>query len=191
MKTILFILLIGFVHPSFAQDLDVSVLPSNKNSARDASLSKLSTEEILNSSDKTRLFFGIISKEFQVRNIKIDNSKDSNHLRITDSCSAIMNRISYFWIKDSLANNGFRALNFQDFLTCKVDNLTPEYLMLRLGKPNKIRETSHGIQYEYYYYDDHAMPENDTNRPGACGYILFSFSKKNKFIEVGEGVIDY
>jgi hypothetical protein len=35
------------------------------------------------------------------------------------------------------------------------------------------------------------MPENESSRPGACGYILFAFTKENKFIEVGESHIDY
>jgi hypothetical protein len=137
--------------------------------------SSLSSEEIIKFSGKTKLIFGVISK----------------YLSNSDSCSAIIDRVSYFWIKDSLANNGFRALSFQDFLKCKLDNLTPEYLMLKLGKPNKIQKTNHGIQYEYYYFDDRALPENEGSRPGACGYILFSFSKENKFIEVGEGQICY
>ena len=157
--------------------------------------SELSSEEIIKYSDKSHWYFGSFDKNFKTRDILLydsyGNSDQSKSLSISDSCSAIMKQNSYFWIKDSLANNGFRACNFQDFLKCKIDDLTPEYLMLKLGKPNKIRETNHGTQYEYYYFDDRALPENEASRPGACGYILFAFSKENKFIEVVEGVIDY
>src|SRR5690349_20571841 len=115
---------------------------------------------------------------------------DKSHL--SDSCSNVFNLVSYFWKKDSLANNGFRLYSYDSLLTCKVDKLSVDYMFNKLGKPNEVWNTNQGIQYVYYYFDSKKMPKEEYGEPMDCLYIYFMFNSKTKcLIGIGDGVMDY
>lgn len=110
---------------------------------------------------------------------------------LSDSCSNVLSLVSYYWKLDSLANNGFRLYAYERLLNCKIDTLTVTFLLDKLGKPNKIRESNIGIDYVYYYYDSMKMPK-ENGSPFECGYIYFMFRKdRNYLISIGDGVLDY
>jgi hypothetical protein len=115
-----------------------------------------------------------------------NEEQDSIH-----KCSVLINRMSYYWKLDSLANNGFRLYAYKDLLKCKVDKLTRAFLLEKFGKPNTIRKTNHGTEYLYYFYDSKAMPEK-FGRAFEAGYISFLFGEYDKHLtSIEEGTIDY
>lgn len=96
-------------------------------------------------------------------------------------CSDIMNELSFYWKQDSLANNGFRLYACRMFLSCKLDKIDRSILLAKLGHPNKIQETNHGFQYQYYYFDIRQMPK-DFDAPSTCSFISFNFGLNEKYI---------
>jgi hypothetical protein len=110
---------------------------------------------------------------------------------LSDSCSNIFDKVSYFWKNDSLANNGFRLYAYDRLLKCKLDGLTTNILFDKLGKPNEIWKSNQGIDYVYYFFDTKALPRK-FGKPVDCGYIYFSFAGKGEYItSIGHGVLDY
>lgn len=107
---------------------------------------------------------------------------------LSDSCSNILNAVSYFWKNDSLANNGFRLYSYERLLKCKIDSLSISYLVEKLGKPSKIIRSNKGTDYLYYYYDSKKIPKEI---PFECLYISFMFDKNGVLTSVYDGVIDY
>jgi len=110
-------------------------------------------------------------------------------LNLSDSTSNIIDKLSYFWIKDSLANNGFRLYSYERILKSKIDDVSVSELLNKLGKPNRIQEHNKGIDYWYYYYDEKAMP--NVKHPFECGTIHFTYSKSGKLVSIGQTVLDY
>lgn len=102
----------------------------------------------------------------------------------------IINRISYYRKLDSLAGNGFRLYTYDQLLKSKLDNVSKKFLVERLSKPNQLRNTNHGTEYVYYYFDIKAMPK-DYDAPLACWYIAFQFrTQENYASELVEGDMD-
>jgi hypothetical protein len=104
------------------------------------------------------------------------------------TCSDIMNEVSYYWKLDSIPNNGFRFYTYRMFLSSKLDNITRETLLEKLGKPNSLIETNIDIQYRYYYFDIIKMPK-DFDAPYSTWFISFNFNPGSKYvtkIETGE-----
>jgi len=102
----------------------------------------------------------------------------------------ILSHLSYYWKLDSLAGNGFRLYTYNQLLKSRLDNVTKELLVESLGKPNQLRNTNHGTEYVYYYFDIKAMPK-DYDAPLACWYIAFQFKSNEKYAsEIVEGDID-
>lgn len=97
------------------------------------------------------------------------------------SCSEIMNEISYYWKKDSVANNGFRFYTYKMLLECKFDNLDTATLLSKLGQPNSLLKTNKGYEYRYFYFDILQMPKG-YDAPAACWYISFNFGLKGKYL---------
>jgi hypothetical protein len=112
-------------------------------------------------------------------------------MNLSDSTSNIINILSYFWIKDSLANNGFRLYSYNHILKSKKDNVTLELLKEKLGKPNDVKITNKGTEYIYFVFDSKAMPAN-YGKPFECIAIYFMFQQNNNILsEIGEIVFDY
>ncbi|RZK03031.1 MAG: hypothetical protein EOO46_18155 [Flavobacterium sp.] len=104
--------------------------------------------------------------------------------------SKIINQLSYYWKLDSIAGNGFRLSTYNQVLKSKLDHVSKDFLVEKLGKPNQLRTTNHGTEYVYYYFDIKAMPKN-YNAPLACWYIAFHFKVNENFAsEIVEGDID-
>jgi hypothetical protein len=107
------------------------------------------------------------------------------------SCAEVFKDVSYFWKLDSLGSNGARYFSYQKILDCKCDTLTVRFVKANLGKANKMRRTTDGIEYIYYYLDFKAMPKNYSG-PYACFYISFMFTKtEDKLIKIFDGDFEY
>lgn len=105
--------------------------------------------------------------------------------------SNVINIVSYYWKLDSLANNGFRLYAYKDLLNSKIDKVYRSFLLEKLGKPNQIRKTNHGVEYIYYYYDSKALTK-EHGKPFECGYISFKFGEYDKYLtSIDEGMLDY
>lgn len=131
------------------------------------------------------LFFFLMATSFcsnsYSQKVKADTSQ---------SCSQIINELSYYWKLDTLANNGFRRYTYQKFLGCKLDKIYADVLLIKLGKPNEIRRTNKGTDYLYYFFDMRTMPKN-YNAPRMCGYINFKFESDGNYLSsIEEGDID-
>ena len=104
--------------------------------------------------------------------------------------SKVIHQISYYWRIDSLAGNGFRLYSVNELLKSKLDNVSKDFLIEQLGKPNELRKTNHGTEYVYYFFDIEAMPKG-YDAPLACWYIAFRFKmNENNALEIVEGDID-
>jgi hypothetical protein len=106
-------------------------------------------------------------------------------------CSWVIKEVSYFWILDSLANNGYRRCAVSRILESKLDKISKSFLLEKLGKPNRISEKFDGrIEYIYYYFDIMAMPKN-YEAPMGTGYISFLFRRNEDWVSFRtEGDID-
>jgi hypothetical protein len=114
-----------------------------------------------------------------------------NKANLSDSTNNIIRLLSYFWIKDSLANNGFRLYSYDRILKSKIDRVTSDSVVKRLGKPNETRNTNQGFQLLYYVYDSKAMPK-EFGRPFECIAITFVFQERDKTLsDISETVLDY
>ncbi|RYY00846.1 MAG: hypothetical protein EOO53_21045 [Gammaproteobacteria bacterium] len=130
----------------------------------------------------TILLFILFSKWSYTQNSKTN---------LSDSTSNIIKNLSYFWIKDSLANNGFRLYSYERILKSKIDAVTSDSLVKKLGKPNETRNTNHGFELWYYVYDSNAMPK-EFGRPFECLVIAFMFRNGNKALyDISDTVLDY
>lgn len=108
------------------------------------------------------------------------------------TCSAVADELSYYWKLDSLANNGFRRCAMQRFLTCKIDGISADSLLAKLGKPNRMRRTDQEITCLYYYFDKRTMPK-DYDAPMSCAYIRFTFKVSgtgDHLFSIDEGDMD-
>lgn len=108
------------------------------------------------------------------------------------SCSQIAAQLDYYWKLDSLGTNGLRLFTYQKFIKCKIDSISVEYLLQKLGKPNRIWPINHEkkICYVYNVLDVSKMPK-ELDLPYSCSYVSFIFSSKtNKLILITEGDID-
>ncbi len=98
-------------------------------------------------------------------------------------CSSIIADVSYYWQLDSLPSNGYRSLVKRYLLNCRVDTVSKEYILEKLGKPTGIAEGHDYWTLEYRYYDwkfiDHAKYRS--------GYgfdaILLIIDKKTNLLE--------
>jgi hypothetical protein len=103
--------------------------------------------------------------------------------------SKLVSQLSYYWKLDSLAGNGFRLYTYNQLLKSKLDKVSKTFLVEKFGKPNQVRNTNHGTEYVYYYFDIKAMPK-DYDAPLACWYIAFHFKTNDFASEIVEGDID-
>ncbi len=104
-----------------------------------------------------------------------------------DSCLLSLSSVSFFWKKDSLAQNGYRLSVYKSLLSCKYSNITSTILFEKLGQPNRIFQHSQDVDWLYYYYDGKSLPEDSGLAPER-GYIIFNFDYKSKYLlTVGEG----
>lgn len=94
----------------------------------------------------------------------------------------ILSRLSYYWKLDSLAGNGFRLHTCNQLLKSKLDGVTKKFLVKSLGKPNQLRDTNHGTEYVYYYFDIKAMPK-DYDAPIACWLLPFNLSQMKTMLQ--------
>lgn len=128
------------------------------------------------------LFFGVALKSFSQQ-----PESDSSF-----NCSVILNRVSYFWKLDSLANNGFRLLSYKQILNSKVQNneVGRAFLLNKLGNPNKVWRTNKGVEYVYYVYDRKLIPREHENAMD-CLYLSFKFDEYEKhLISIEDGSLE-
>jgi len=109
----------------------------------------------------------------------------------SDSCSNMINILSYYWKLDSLGSNGFRLYTYDRLLKCKLNDVMDTVILSKLGRPNNIRLTNLGTQYVYYYYDEKSIPPKRAHA-FECGYIFFLIDTKTKrLLFIDQGVLDY
>ena len=96
------------------------------------------------------------------------------------NCSELMCILSKEWKEDSTGNGGFRQANTKSILDCKPDNLTKEFILQTLGKPNKVQKLYKGYQLQYYFYDARTLSKGEDG-PLACWYVYF-ISAKGKIL---------
>ncbi|MBL0269179.1 MAG: hypothetical protein IPP99_11085 [Chitinophagaceae bacterium] len=107
-----------------------------------------------------------------------------------DSCLLRLSSVSFFWKKDSVAQNGYRLSVYKGLLSCNYSNMTSTILFEKLGQPNRISQHSKGVGWLYYYYDGKMLPVDSGLAPER-GYIIFNFDLKSKYLlNVGEGHFD-
>ena len=91
-------------------------------------------------------------------------------------CSSVIKDLSYFWKNDSLGNNGFRYYAYKRILNSKLDTLSVDSLIMYLGKPNNIIESTTTQTYIYNFFDMNKMQGDYKGR-----YVYYiGFDKKNK-----------
>jgi hypothetical protein len=120
---------------------------------------------------------------------KVTHSQTSKKTSLIPTTSVIES-LSHNWRLDSLAGNGFRLNSVKELFNSKLDSVSKDFLLDKLGKPNQLRTTNHGAEYVYYYFDIKAMRKN-YNIPAACAYIAFKFKTNEKYVsQMVEGDID-
>ena len=83
-----------------------------------------------------------------------------------------------------------RSENAKFILGCKQSNLSREYILQTLGKPNEIRDVYKGTQVLYYYYDARTLSKGQDG-PFACLYVYFHFPEgQNVASAIDEGDTD-
>ncbi|MDB5253930.1 MAG: hypothetical protein JWP27_3099 [Flaviaesturariibacter sp.] len=73
------------------------------------------------------------------------------------STSKVINQLSDYWKFDSLAVTGDRLFTYKQLLTSKLDQVSKDFLVEKLGKPNQLRNTTYGTEYVYYIFDIKAL----------------------------------
>lgn len=92
----------------------------------------------------------------------------------SNSCSNVIEKLSYFWKLDSSGSNGYRYLAYRELEKCKIDSVDTSLLFRKLGKPNHILKSNTGVDYLYYYLDSRKLP-SELQTPLACWYVSFFF----------------
>lgn len=110
--------------------------------------------------------------------------------KVGEPTSKLIVEISADWKHDSLTKLGLRQKNAARVLRSKLDSVTKFDLLTNWGRPNEIRNTNHGQELVYYYFDYRVMPKGH-DAPLACWYIAFLFpAKSNLATELRDGDID-
>lgn len=101
----------------------------------------------------------------------------------TDSCSNYyLNKVSYFWKKDSLGDNGFRLYSYDLLLKCHPIKKPIFYIFEKLGQPNWVGNDETGTYYYYYYYDGRKLPEKAHLSPARL-YICYKVNLNSIYVE--------
>jgi hypothetical protein len=99
---------------------------------------------------------------------------------VREYCSEVMSELSFFWKIDSLGSNGFRLYTYKRILDSKLDSITKQDLVAKLGKPSFIGKTTTDSTYIYIYFDPRkAAIGRDVS--AAVFYIDFEFKNHGKF----------
>jgi hypothetical protein len=114
------------------------------------------------------------------------------HKRIfNDSCSNILQRVSYFWRLDSLGQNGYRYSTHNEILYSTIDKITITELIEWLGKPSYISKDKTGYYYCYYYFDGRKIPLK-AGYSKELSHLFFKFDLVNPYLlYVGADADDY
>lgn len=98
--------------------------------------------------------------------------------------SFLMKDISYFWKMDSLGNNGYRNCSAYNLLKSKLDTISRNYLIDKLGKPTRISIAFNG--YESYIYNifDATMMNSNYRGPLSTVHIFFLFKKNDLYVSI-------
>ena len=105
-------------------------------------------------------------------------------------CTEIISQLSYFWQLDSLANNGFRIYALRSLLTCVLAPVNREYLLMKFGQPNRIRENNETVSYIYYCFSSKNMPPEYKGLFDEL-YVSFTFNKKgNNLISIKHDIFN-
>ncbi|RYG43685.1 MAG: hypothetical protein EOO01_20910 [Chitinophagaceae bacterium] len=84
---------------------------------------------------------------------------------------------SYFWKKDSLGTNGFRAVISENISEVKVDSLPQEFVLRKLGPPTTIVELPQYFVYKYIVIGEVSI---DSSWRGSKDLVFMAFFfKKN------------
>lgn len=102
-----------------------------------------------------------------------------NQSKKTEVCSLVLKELSHFWKNDSLANNGFRYSAYKRILDSKLDTICVDSLIMYLGNPNKITNSTTTKSYIYYFLDLNKMPKE--KRGTNVYYIGFDKNNEEKY----------
>lgn len=107
-----------------------------------------------------------------------------------EKLSEVLRDITFYWKKDSLANNGFRLQSYQRLLNATIDINTGSFnidsLKFFLGKPSVTWETNKGPVFVYYIRDGRLVEPPDNE----LGFISFNFSVPSKKLTIDLGHSD-
>lgn len=108
-------------------------------------------------------------------------------------CSRQIEKLSYYWRIDSLANNGYRREVKDRLRYCIMDSVSENYILDKLGPPTELEEYTNGIKaYCYYYYDYRKIDSTKYNGPYGFDFITLDVDNKTKrLVKISEGTGDY
>ena len=126
----------------------------------------------------------LVSSLSYAQNNNIKSSTDTCiNKRYLVNCSKSINELSYFWKIDSLGQSGFRAYTYDFFLYCNKDSVTKEYLIEKLGKPNRITGDHLGtVLYGYICFDGPYISAHVDVYAGELIILFFVFRANEKYV---------
>ena len=118
------------------------------------------------------------------------NAQNSFHDSLS-LCSNMMDVSSYFWKKDSLANNGYRLSTYDKMSNCKLDIISRDALLKYLGRPIRVEKISNNVEeYIYFTYDYRQIPKGEV-KSKVVYFISFLFKNDNgTVVEISTGHYD-
>jgi len=93
-----------------------------------------------------------------------------------NSLLTVLDQLSSDWKKDSVGNNGFRFQSYSRIIQSKIDDLSPQQLVYKIGKPNQMIKAMAITEYRYFV---RTTPAAYTQTATAT-YIRFNFDKLEK-----------
>jgi hypothetical protein len=76
-------------------------------------------------------------------------------------CSNTIEQLSNGWKKDLQTSGNYRLINNKFLFTCKIDSVSTEYVLNKLGKPESIGANNNEVDYLYYFFDKNSISKKD------------------------------
>lgn len=76
-------------------------------------------------------------------------------------CSNTIEQLSNGWKKDLQTSGNYRLINYKFLFTCKIDSVSTEYVLNKLGKPESIGANNKESDYLYYFFDKNSISKKD------------------------------
>jgi len=129
------------------------------------------------------LFFALLFASSVVAQHAVPSSLETTSVAIA--------RLSSDWKTDTVGQKGLRAKAYESIRYSKVDSITKNSLIEKLGKPNSILRVYRGVpgkDYVQYRYYTHCMYWDKKSYMG--GYIAFVFDEnESQLLYITDGDI--